>query len=99
MPRAVRNDPLGFAWQSDEEDEPCEVCGAVERARVPEQAPARRGRFAGRRRAAGAAAEQREEEQGELVPMLECGSCLRGFHLDCLDPPLGAVPKARCLDA
>ena len=70
----------------------------MERARAPDQAPARRGRFAGRRRAAGGAAEQREEEEGGLVPMLECGSCLRGFHLDCLDPPLDAVPKACCLN-
>jgi hypothetical protein len=27
--------------------------------------------------------------------MLECGGCLRGYHLTCLDPPLQAVPKAR----
>ncbi|KAK2078532.1 hypothetical protein QBZ16_003372 [Prototheca wickerhamii] len=25
--------------------------------------------------------------------MLECGRCLRGFHLCCLDPPLSAVPE------
>lgn len=37
------------------------------------------------------------------VPMLECDMCLRGYHLDCLDPPLGAVPEvsnnchSRCL--
>ena len=27
------------------------------------------------------------------VPMLECDKCLRGYHLDCLDPPLAAVPE------
>ena len=27
------------------------------------------------------------------VPMLECEQCLRGYHLDCLDPPLSAIPK------
>ena len=27
------------------------------------------------------------------VPMLECDQCLRGYHLDCLDPPLQAVPE------
>lgn len=29
------------------------------------------------------------------VDMLECGRCLRGFHLCCLDPPLDAVPEVR----
>ena len=29
------------------------------------------------------------------VPMLECDKCLRGYHLDCLDPPLDAVPEVR----
>ena len=28
-----------------------------------------------------------------LVPLLECDRCLRGFHLDCLDPALPAVPE------
>lgn len=28
--------------------------------------------------------------------MLECGRCLRGFHLCCLDPPLSTVPEVRC---
>ena len=27
------------------------------------------------------------------IPLLECEQCLRGYHLDCLDPPLPAVPK------
>lgn len=27
------------------------------------------------------------------VPLLECDGCLRGYHLDCLDPPLADVPK------
>jgi len=27
------------------------------------------------------------------VPLLECDQCLRGYHLDCVDPPLGDVPK------
>ena len=26
--------------------------------------------------------------------MLICEGCLIGFHMDCLDPPLKAVPKA-----
>ncbi len=29
------------------------------------------------------------------VPMLECDKCLRGYHLDCLSPPLDAVPEVR----
>ncbi len=90
------------AAQSDEEDEPCEVCGEVERAAPPEPAPATAAPGRGRRRAAAAApAPAREEEAGDggsseaeaLAPMLECGGCLRGYHLDCLDPPLPAVPK------
>jgi len=92
------------AAQSDEEDEPCEVCGEVERAAPPEPAPATAAPGRGRRRAAAAApAPAREEEAGDggsseaeaLAPMLECGGCLRGYHLTCLDPPLAAVPKAR----
>ena len=27
------------------------------------------------------------------VPLLECDQCLRGYHLDCLDPPLSDVPE------
>lgn len=63
----------------------------VEKAAAPKQAPALRGRRGARRRAA----EADEEDEGEaaLVPMLECNGCLRGFHLDCLRPPLDAVPK------
>ena len=30
------------------------------------------------------------------VPLLECDQCLRGYHLDCLDPALEEVPKV-CL--
>ena len=74
----------------------------MERRAAPRQAtPPDAGRRRGRRRGAGAAPEQAEDGDGGggagLVPMLECGGCLRGFHLDCLDPPLAAVPKARTL--
>ncbi|CAL8469764.1 g9306 [Coccomyxa elongata] len=33
-----------------------------------------------------------------FVELLECDRCLRGYHLDCLDPPLDAVPEGewRC---
>ena len=31
------------------------------------------------------------------VPMLECDKCLHGFHLDCLEPPLKAVPEVQHL--
>ncbi len=27
------------------------------------------------------------------VELLECDGCLRGYHLDCLDPPLDIVPE------
>ena len=27
------------------------------------------------------------------VPLLECETCLRGYHLDCINPPLAAVPE------
>lgn len=27
------------------------------------------------------------------IPMLECDKCLRGYHLDCLNPPLKDVPE------
>jgi len=76
------------------------------RPRPPPARPNGRGgagaRARGRGRAAAAApAPAREEKAGQggssegeaLVPMLECGGCLRGYHLDCLDPPLPAVPK------
>ena len=32
----------------------------------------------------------RDDGEGLL---LECGCCLRGFHLHCLDPPLDDVPQ------
>lgn len=35
-----------------------------------------------------------ETEKEERV-MLECGKCLGGWHLDCLDPPLTEVPEVR----
>jgi len=44
-----------------------------------------------------------EEEEGaegeadEAVPIIECSACLAGYHLDCLDPPLEAVPEAEWL--
>ncbi len=28
-----------------------------------------------------------------FVELLECDRCLRGYHLDCLEPPLDAVPE------
>lgn len=28
-----------------------------------------------------------------FVELLECDRCLRGYHLDCLDPPLDTVPE------
>lgn len=31
----------------------------------------------------------------KAVPLLECDKCLRGFHLDCLQPPLFKVPEVR----
>jgi len=31
----------------------------------------------------------------EPCGMLECGACLRGFHMRCLSPPLKRVPKVR----
>ncbi|KAK9836005.1 hypothetical protein WJX81_005277 [Elliptochloris bilobata] len=86
----------GGEYESDEENEPCEICGEVEKPHAPKQALARRGRCADRSRARGCGEQDgREQEGGEgvLVPMLECGGCLRGFHLDCLNPPLDDVPK------
>lgn len=41
-----------------------------------------------------AASKSRHKREQE-VPMLECARCLWGFHLDCLDPPLPAVPQVR----
>lgn len=32
-----------------------------------------------------------------LTGMLECGQCLRGFHLRCLKPPLKRVPDGEWL--
>lgn len=32
-------------------------------------------------------------KQEEEVPLLECGRCLWGYHLDCLENPLSAVPQ------
>lgn len=35
-----------------------------------------------------------EKRRGQkVIHLLECDRCLRGFHLDCLKPPLPAVPK------
>jgi hypothetical protein len=34
-----------------------------------------------------------KRRNGRKVALLECDKCLRGFHLDCLQPPLAAVPE------
>ena len=38
---------------------------------------------------------EKADELGEATAMLECNTCLRGFHTSCLSPPLQQVPKVR----
>ncbi|KAK9805893.1 hypothetical protein WJX73_002145 [Symbiochloris irregularis] len=33
------------------------------------------------------------DRAGQEAPMLECSSCLRGYHTSCLSPPLSHIPK------
>ena len=77
----------------------CVACGKGHKPLPGSKEQQQNKKRGGRAAAAASPSEEEEgsEEEGPGVPIVECSSCLAGYHLDCLSPPLECVPEAEWL--